>query len=60
VLVSCQNGEAQGLAALGPAWSVRPTAELLESLERLLGSEALQLLYETSTSPGLRTGSPAP
>ncbi len=60
VLVSCQNGEAQGVAALGPAWSVRPTAELLESLERLLGSEALQLLYETPTSPGLRTGSPAP
>ena len=35
---------------LGTGWAVRPAAELLESLEGLLGRDALQLLYDAPGS----------
>jgi DNA polymerase-3 subunit alpha len=51
VLVRYQNTQARCVIPLGAGWAVRPAAELLESLEGLLGRDGLQLLYDAPGSP---------
>ena len=60
VLVRYQGAGARCLLSLGTGWAVRPAAELLENLESLVGHDALQLLYDVPTAPGLRAGGPGP
>jgi DNA polymerase-3 subunit alpha len=45
VLLRCRAAGARGTLAFGADWKVRPASELLEALERLLGSGAVQLRY---------------
>ncbi|MEO7773250.1 MAG: DNA polymerase III subunit alpha [Steroidobacteraceae bacterium] len=45
VRVHYQNAVGRGLWSLPSEWRVRPTAQLLEQLEQLVGRESLQLVY---------------
>jgi DNA polymerase-3 subunit alpha len=45
VLLRCRCQGASGVLAFGAEWKLRPTAELLERLEDLLGPDSVQLRY---------------
>ena len=45
VLLHYNSGSAQAQLALGPDWTLRPTAEFLERLTRLVGREGWRLSY---------------
>jgi DNA polymerase-3 subunit alpha len=56
VLVRYRSPRARCTLSLGPDWSVRPTAALIDELESLVGREGLQLFYEPV---GLHSGASA-
>jgi DNA polymerase III subunit alpha len=60
VLVRYYGADARCVLSLGPAWTVRPGAELMEKLEALVGQEGLQLLYDVPGGSNLRAGGPGP
>ena len=49
VAIEYAAAAARGMLALGPEWCVQPVAELIESLEKLLGGSAVRVLY---SAPG--------
>ncbi len=51
VLIRYETDTARCVLGLDRAWSVRPTRELMDGLESLLGSDAVRPLYEPPT-PG--------
>jgi DNA polymerase-3 subunit alpha len=55
VLLRYRGSEASGTLSFGEDWKVRPSRELLERLEHLLGSAAVRLSY----SPEAQSGSAA-
>jgi len=46
VLVRYRGEGARCLLALGSDWAIRPTQALMDELERLVGRDGLQLLYD--------------
>jgi DNA polymerase III subunit alpha len=54
VLIRYETGAARCVLGLDRAWAVRPTAELMERLESLLGPDALRLQYDPG--PQMATG----
>ncbi len=49
MLLRYRCGEASGIVSFGDDWRVRPSRELLEQLEDLLGSAAVRLVYSIDT-----------
>ncbi|HYC08658.1 MAG TPA: hypothetical protein VEC10_03415, partial [Steroidobacteraceae bacterium] len=45
ITIEYSGSAASGALNLGAEWSVRPSRELLEQLEGLLGGEAVQVVY---------------
>jgi DNA polymerase-3 subunit alpha len=56
LLLRYRAARAGGMLAFGDHWKVRPTAELIEQLERLLGEGAVQLRYTVETSASEAVG----
>jgi DNA polymerase-3 subunit alpha len=52
VLLRYRCCEAQGTLSFGEDWKVRPSRELLEQLEHLLGAGAVRLAYSLETPSG--------
>ena len=52
VLLRYRGREADGTLSFGEDWKVRPSRELLERLEQLLGAGAVRLSYSLETQPG--------
>ena len=52
VLLRYRGPEASGTLSFGEDWKVRPTRELLERLEHLLGTSAVRLSYSPDAAPG--------
>jgi DNA polymerase-3 subunit alpha len=50
VLVRYRGEGGRCLLALGADWAIRPTQALMDELERLVGREGLQLLYDAPSS----------
>jgi len=50
VLVRYRGEGGRCLLALGADWAIRPTQALIDELERLVGREGLQLLYDAPSS----------
>jgi DNA polymerase-3 subunit alpha len=50
VLIRYESAAGRCVLGLDRAWAVRPTAELIESLETLLGPDALRLQYDPAQS----------
>jgi DNA polymerase-3 subunit alpha len=52
VLLRYRGREANGTLSFGEDWKVRPSRELLERLEHLLGAGAVRLGYSPEAQPG--------
>jgi DNA polymerase III subunit alpha len=52
VLLRYRGREADGTLSFGEDWKVRPSRELLESLEHLLGAGSARLCYSLEPLPG--------
>ena len=50
-MVRYRGAEAQGTLALGEAWRVRLTTELLEQLEHLFGAGSVRIKYGIDKQP---------
>jgi hypothetical protein len=48
---------ASGTLLFGPEWKVKPTRELLEQLEGLLGADSVQLRYTAEAAASEAVGS---
>ncbi len=48
IVIEYSGRLARGLLALAPQWSVQPSAELIATLEELLGAAAIKVLYAAS------------
>jgi DNA polymerase-3 subunit alpha len=51
VMLRYCGAQAEGTLALGDAWKVRPSGELLEQLEELFGPESVRLSYSVERQP---------
>ncbi|MEY4763149.1 MAG: hypothetical protein RLZZ200_3005, partial [Pseudomonadota bacterium] len=60
VLVRYHAAGVRCTLSLSREWAVRPDPDLMERLERLVGADGLQLLYDVPAGAALRTGSPGP
>ncbi|MCB1624497.1 MAG: DNA polymerase III subunit alpha, partial [Pseudomonadales bacterium] len=58
IAIQYEGNDARAALSLGSAWNVRPTRQLLEQLELLVGRKSLDVLYSSPPVAEAATGSP--